>query len=350
MRRLLSWISISLAASCFGCGSSSDDASNGGSTGSGGAAGSSGGSGGVAGTVGSGGAAGASGGSAGATSSNGCQNGTIAPGTSTITLPFAGQDRQWILHVPPSYDGTTPMPLVLNFHGHGSNMAQQELFSLMDPKADAAGFIVAYPNGLPNPSTGLQSWNAGDCCAFGDTGRDDLGFVNAMLDEIEKTGCIDAKRVYSTGMSNGGYMSHFLGCKLADRIAAIAPVAGVLGIPVDQCQPSRPMPMIEFHGTGDSVVPYDGLAGTGYGAVPAAFAAWAKIDGCTGSPVQSFSNGAAHCDRYDNCQGGVTITLCTIDNEDHCWPGQAFCPFGQSSTDIIADDAMWELFQKFSLL
>ncbi len=333
---------VFLAACLAGCGGDdkSADPSAGGTSGSGGSAGASGGAGGAAGSS-SGGAAGA-GGSAG--SAPGCTASSVAPGTSTRTISIGGIDREYVLHVPPSYDGTKSVPLVLNFHGLGSNMNQQEIWSVMDASADSAGFIVAYPNGLVNPTGGQQSWNAGVCCAFGDPTRDNLGFVNAVLDDIEASSCIDEKRVYATGMSNGGFMSHYLGCKLADRIAAIAPVAGVLGISDAECQPSRPISVIDFHGTGDTVVPYDGPP-----SVPDTFAGWAKRNGCTGTPSQTFSNGAAHCESYDTCNAGVTVTLCTLDGEGHCWPGQAFCPFGAASTDLSANDAMWALFQNQTL-
>jgi polyhydroxybutyrate depolymerase len=326
-----------------GCGGDDAAAGSGGSTSSGG------GSGGSGGAAGAGGASGTGGGVV-AT----CSGGSLAPGDSTVTLTVGGVEREARLHVPPSYDGATPVPLVLNFHGYTSNMGEQQLFSAMNPKSDSAGFLLVYPNGLKNPD-GSTSWNAGACCAFGDAGRDDVAFVSALIDDLASKGCIDLKRVYSTGMSNGGFFSHYLGCKLADRIAAIAPVAGVLGIPPEECKPSRPVPIVDFHGTGDPVVPYDGGGTVGtFASVASTFQAWAALDGCTGAPKQSFVNGKAHCDTYDTCKDGAEVTLCTIDDEGHCWPGQALCPSplsadGKGSTDISANDRMWELFQKFSL-
>jgi polyhydroxybutyrate depolymerase len=335
------WVTFGLSLTlvfAVGCGDDDDDAGSGGSPSTGGASG----SGGSAGSS-SGGTAGASGSSSTGGQANGCNGGSLQPGNSNRKITVGGIEREYNLHVPPSYDPATPIPLVLNFHGFTSNMAQQELFSMMSPKADSAGFIVAYPNGLKNAS-GAQSWNAGFCCADDPT-RDDVGFVNAMLDDLEGAGCIDAKRVYATGMSNGGYMSHLLGCKLADRIAAIAPVAGVLGIPAAECQPSRPLSVIHFHGTADTLVEYD----AGYVTVPDSFAGWGERNGCTGTPKPTFTNGTAHCETYDTCDAGVSVTLCTLEGEGHCWPGQTLCPFGASTTDLIADDAMWDLFEKTSL-
>jgi polyhydroxybutyrate depolymerase len=272
----------------------------------------------------------------------------LAPGDSTIMIDHDGISREYTLHVPPGYDGTQRVPLLLNFHGFTSNMAQQIAFSGMNPAADARGFIVAYPNGLANPGGTSQSWNAGTCCAFGDTMRDDLGFARAVVTDISSKACIDPKRVYSTGMSNGGFMSHYLACKATDMFAAIGPVAGVLGIPDAECQPSRPIPVIHFHGTMDTLVPYNG-GGTGGAGVPAMFAEWGARNGCTGNPVQTFTNGAAHCDTYETCNAGVKVTLCTIDGMGHCWPGQSFCPFGTGSTDIVANEAMLDVFEQYTL-
>jgi polyhydroxybutyrate depolymerase len=272
----------------------------------------------------------------------------LPPGDSTIMIDHGGVTREYTLHVPPGYDGSQRVPLVMNFHGFTSNMAQQVIFSAMNPTSDARGFIVAYPNGLANPGGTSQSWNAGACCAFGDTTRDDVGFTRAVVADISSKACIDPKRVYSTGMSNGGFMSHYLACEATDLFAAIGPVAGVLGIPDAECQPSRPISVIHFHGTMDTLVPYNG-GGTAGAGVAAMFAEWGARNGCTGDPVQTFTNGAAHCDTYDSCNAGVKVTLCTIDGMGHCWPGQSYCPFGTANTDIVANDVMLDLFEQYTL-
>jgi polyhydroxybutyrate depolymerase len=303
---------------------------------------------GTAGNSGASGSSGATGGSGGMGGSGGgeCPASVTAPGNSTHQLQHDGVQREYLLHVPPGYDGSTAVPLILNFHGYTSNMSQQELFSAMDAKSDAAGFVVAYPNGLANPTTNFQSWNAGVCCAFDDPDRDDLGFVDAVLADIATKICVDSKRIFATGMSNGGYLSHLLGCQRADRFAAIAPVAGVLGIASAECQPARPMPVIHFHGTEDQLAPYDGGL---WISVPQTLSDWATRNACTGTPTETFKNGAAHCQTTSGCGGGVEVTLCTIDGMGHCWPGQSFCPYGNSTTDISANDAMWEFFQRFPL-
>src|SRR5690606_3308049 len=143
--------------------------------------------------------------------------------------------------------------LVLNFHGFTSADWQEALLTRMDREVDARGVIVAYPQGV------ATSWNAGACCgtAWADA-VDDVGFVRALIEHLEAEYCIDARGVDATGMSNGGFLSHRLACELSDRIAAIAPVAGVLGVDPASCAPSRPVPVWQFHGTEDPLVPYEG--------------------------------------------------------------------------------------------
>lgn len=288
------------------------------------------------------GGSGGGGASAGHGPSSGCATAGMAPGDHETTITFGGIARAYLLHVPAGYDHGQPAPLVLNFHGFGSYPADQAAFSNMSALADDEGFVVAYPAGIGN------SWNAGVCCGAAATWLlDDVGFARAVVADIEGKLCIDDRRVYATGMSNGGYLSHRLGCEAADVFAAIAPVAGVLGIPAAACQPSRAVPVLHFHGTADSVIPYlGGLLGP---SAAAAIGGWAARNGCIGSPVGTFANGAAHCESYESCDDGAEVTLCTLEGEGHCWPGQVSCPFGASSTDIDANAEMWTFFSQFSL-
>lgn len=201
-----------------------------------------------------------------------CEGGTLASGTFTFDLTYNGVSYPgYIVHVPPSYDGTKRTPLVVNWHGLTSTAAQQQGFSAMDPVSDEKGFIVVYPN---SPDA---SWNAGP--AWPAAGRDDAGYGVALVEEISKQACIDSKRVYATGMSNGGMMTHRLGCEYADVFAAIAPVAGKVGLA--DCNPSRPMPVMHFHGTVDPLVAYDNgfLSGENL-SVPDTLQKWAARDGC----------------------------------------------------------------------
>ena len=234
------------------------------------------------------------------------------------------RNRRYRVHVPPSYDPSLPTPLVLNLHALGSNARTQELYTGMSSKADQEGFVVVHPEGVGG------SWNGGACCGQASTTRvDDVGFVRALLDDLGTRVCVDPKRVYATGMSNGGFMSHRLACDLADRIAAIAPVAGTNA--ATSCDPSRPVPVLHLHGTADTIVPFLGTRRT--------IADWVARNGCDSEPTVTFDEGNATCETYGACTDGADITLCSIRGLGHLWPGG---PGSLSSID--ATDAIWDFF------
>src|SRR4029453_12676105 len=137
-------------------------------------------------------------------------------GDSAQTLPFGGVERQYLVHGPPGYDGATPVPLVVDIHGFSSNALQQRAISGMRPLSDSKGFLVAYPEGLDS------AWNANLCC--GNRGIDDVGFIRAVVAAVSAQANIAPRRIYVTGLSNGGAMSHRLACDAADLFAASAPI------------------------------------------------------------------------------------------------------------------------------
>jgi polyhydroxybutyrate depolymerase len=266
-----------------------------------------------------------------------CAPGAVLPNGGAESVVVGGLTRTFNVHVPASYDGS-PIPVVLNFHGLGSNGFEQEILSEMTPLSDAENFIVVYPDG-----TG-ESWNAGECCAPASSNDvDDVAFVNAILDGLSADFCVDQKRVYATGMSNGGFFSHRLGCELAERIAAIAPVAG--GVVLLACNPTRPVPVMHFHGTADTIVPFSGLAAFGLPPIPDMIAEWAARDNCQGAAVQTFLNGDSHCETFENCDAGAEVTLCTVEGGGHNWPGGFPVPqLGFTTQDLDASAAMWDFF------
>jgi polyhydroxybutyrate depolymerase len=256
-----------------------------------------------------------------------------------FTLQSAGGLRWFYLHVPSSYS-PQKTELVLNFHGFTSDPLQEALLSQMNGAADARGVIVAYPAGLD------ASWNAGLCC--GDSAWvsqvDDVQFVRDTLDAISSAYCIDPKRVFATGMSNGGFLSHRLGCELSDRIAAIAPVAGVMG--VASCNPGRHVPVMHFHGTLDPLVPYYGGGSQGFPSVAESTAGWIARNGCGPATTSIYSQGDASCTRWDCPTDGETV-LCTIDGGGHTWPGGTPVPsLGKTSTDLDATSMMLDFFDR----
>lgn len=261
-----------------------------------------------------------------------------APGTQTWTVHSGGVARSVRVHVPPGYDHRQPTPVVLGFHGLGSNAGQQAALSRMDAKSDAAGFLAIYPEGTGD----TPSWNAGACCGEA-TQQDvaDVAFVRDLVAIARERLCVDDDRVFATGMSNGGFLSHRLACELADRVAAVAPVAGVIG--VTSCSPSRPVSVMHFHGTADTLVPYTGSPLLGFPGVMTTATEWAVRNGCDATPASESVAPDVRCDTWSGCDAGTEVTLCTVEGGGHTWPGGTPLPFGVTS-GYSATDAMWEFF------
>jgi polyhydroxybutyrate depolymerase len=297
-----------------GCGSESSRSgadpttatnSSGGEAGSGALGGS-----GAAGGAAEGGAGGAEGGSGGAQPS--CPTDTLVPGEHQLTIEHDDLERYYEVQVPLSYENAAPVPLVFDIHGYSSNNEQQQQLSGFAELAEEEGFVVVRPQGF-----GIYpSWNGGDyCCGEAHSlGLDDVGLIRAILADVSAQLCIDRARVYATGLSNGGALSHRLGCEAGDLFAAIAPVSYPLDfVPLSDCQPVRPMPVMHQHGLYDTVAPY--LGNLYQVSAQDSFAYWAEADGCTGDPVVTYSNNGSECETYETCDGGVQNTLCTIDGE-----------------------------------
>ncbi|MFO0613627.1 MAG: PHB depolymerase family esterase [Polyangiaceae bacterium] len=267
----------------------------------------------------------------------------IPTSDSEYTLPFGGADRTFRVHVPPGLDASTPAPLVMVFHGYLEDGDQIETITKMTPAADARGYVVVYADGLG------KSWNAGGCCgSSASNGVDDVGFVGAMIDFVEAHHCIDPKRVYAAGFSNGGMLSHRLACEMSERIAAIGPVSGTMAI--DACAPSRPVPVMHFHGTSDFVVAYANGGLSGAKGVDETMAGWVMRDACTASPHVVFQQGSATCESWSPCAAGADVVRCKLQGGGHQWPGgNSAGPGGTINMDIAASEAMLDFFTEHPL-
>jgi polyhydroxybutyrate depolymerase len=278
---------------------------------------------------------------------------TPNPATETThIITFGNTERTYILHVPSSYTGNNAVPLILDFHGGGGNAASEMGHSGFRELSDSEGFIVAYPNGNGRFEDKLLTWNGGTCCGYAVTKNiDDVGFVRVVITEIEARYKIDPKRVYSTGLSNGAIMSHRLACDASDIFAAIAPVAGTLNY--IRCDPAQPVAVIEFHGTEDEHIRYNGGAGPDslvdvpFASVKDSVDFWVNVDQCETTPeIESFSD-IKH-DTYSGCAQGTSVELYTIIGGKHAWPGSGgpAWPGGDEPTDTIsATQLIWEFFK-----
>jgi len=298
--------------------------------------------------------------------SAGCGTSTTASVTEerrevAVPDPDTGENRWYLLTTPPAHDGTTPVPVVLDFHGLTEGAVVHAMHSAMSPFAAENGFVVVYPQGTGDP----VRWNAlptADAADFG--GADDTGYVDALLDALEADLCIDTARVYATGLSNGAGMSSLLGCERPGRFAAVAPVAGVR--PPAECADGVATPILAFHGTADPILIYNGgigdLAGLlgGSGEIgapeatvdgdgyPASIRAWAAQNGCAPEPAKVAIGSDVEHWVFD-CPAGASVEFYAILGGGHTWPGSEFsrqiaAVAGPTTSTISANDVIWEFF------
>ncbi|MEJ3651827.1 poly(3-hydroxybutyrate) depolymerase [Actinomycetes bacterium KLBMP 9759] len=268
------------------------------------------------------------------------------PGTSVRhTIQSGGRDRTYQLHLPAGYTPHRPYPLIVAYHGRGNTGVGTEEFS----KLSTLPAVVAYPDGVIGTGEGnRQAWQGAPYSA---PGVDDVAFTNDLLDELEATVCVDAHRVYATGKSNGAGFTGILACELADRIAAIAPVAGAFYPTGEDCRPSRPVPVIELHGTGDATIPYAGDADRGLPAIPDWVAAWAARDGCRVAPSPERTEPDITTTRWVGCSRGVEVQHVAIDDGGHTWPGADIYSGGGITTQTIeAHEVIWHFLRRHVLV
>ena len=288
-------------------------------------------------------------------------------GQERVTTTSGGQDRWYLRHVPEAHDGSTPVPLVVDFHGYSEGAEVHVQMSALSAYGDEQGFVTVTPHGegeVPRWDTTLDGG--------------DMDFVGDLLDEVEASLCVDTNRIYVTGLSNGAFLTSAIACRYADRVAAVAPVAGVRD--VENCEPARPVPLLAIHGTEDEFVTFDGTPGdavanlpapdgsgrtigelraegedTGRPApppdaptIPEIVAAWAERNGCEGPPAEEPLADDVALERYD-CPTGADTGLIRIDGGGHSWPGSELSAaveeiVGHTTMSISANEVMWEFF------
>ncbi len=266
-----------------------------------------------------------------------CTPAALAVGDQTFSTHFDGLDRSYDVHVPASYDGSSPVPLVLDFHGYTSSKEAQAAISGFKGKADTEGFIIVHPQGHQN------SWNGGICC--GDAAwvldLDDVGLALAIVNEVSSVANIDLSRIYATGLSNGGAMTQRIACDAAHVFAAAVPVSFPLGLaPFSQCQPSQPIALSHFHGLQDMIAPYNDPSSF-LPPSPDSFAYWGQVNGCDPDSLSiTFDDGmGSSCETFLSCQEGVEVELCSL-------VGTHVLYFDDDELPI--EDAGWDFMSRFT--
>ena len=229
--------------------------------------------------------------------------------------------RTYRTHLPSSYQSSTAYPVVLIFHGSGGNDADMENVTGFSSLADQDQFIAVYPQGLMYYD-GTSFWAS---IGTVDLGIDDVRFASTLLDALEADLCIDTTRIYATGFSNGGAMTGLLACQLSDRIAAFAAVSGNFYAPQNGCNPSRPIPILEIHGTADPIVSYYGIPESvnprmPLPSVPMWLRGWAARDACAADPVTSSSEPGVTKMEWTGCAPNGAVIHYRIEGGGHHWP------------------------------
>jgi polyhydroxybutyrate depolymerase len=283
--------------------------------------------------------------------SNGCGHDAILqPGTSTVvsikTDPASSRGystRTYRAYLPTAYDMGNPLAVVLVFHDYGKNTQFAEKNTGFSQLAEQQQFIVVYPQGLFDGDSDQPFW-----ASLGpvDYGIDDVLFVSNVLDDVQQKACVDPQRIYATGFSNGGGMVNLLACRLSGRIAAFAPIAGNYFSLPGGCRTSRPIALLEMHGTDDSQLPYDGTDASKnptwpLPSVQSWLQEWARRNGCSLQSTLFLQTSTVTALRWSPCDSDVAIVHYRLEHAQHAWPQPIE---GRSAAAII-----WTFFQSYRL-
>jgi len=293
--------------------------------------------------------------------SAGCRAGTpVAAGQVTLPISAGGRTGTYVQQVPTSYHPPTPMPVVFDFHGYAEPASLQVTLSGLGDYGEDQGFITITP-AVTEP---VPLWES-------TVGSPDLAFFGGLLDTVEQNLCVDQHRIFVTGYSNGAFMSSAIACQYAGRVAAVAPVAGIQAL--GDCHPSRPVPVVAFHGTADPFVHFDGTpskaaadlpapngkggtlgqaGGTGVRkrgpSIPEQAARWARRNGCGTTPNHERVAADVTLERF-KCPDHADVELYVVAGGGHAWPGSEGSKaiasvVGRTTFSISADAVMWRFF------
>lgn len=245
--------------------------------------------------------------------SKGCGSASLGQGESTGTIDSAGGERNYILFVPTQHDGKTPLPLLLDLHGLTMTAQQQARVSGFRPQAETEGYVYLAPSGLPNTTMGDPP-RVGNMWSDRNENSIDLVFLRALITDIESRGCIDLRRVYVTGCSQGGSLTNLIMCTSEDIIAAVVPVCGTTFFDLERrCTLDRPVSTMLVIGTQDELNCAQSEDGSGKGAIGVTCVKdYERImvakNMCKGQPKPTV-NGV--CESVDQCSGGTEVVICS---------------------------------------
>jgi polyhydroxybutyrate depolymerase len=301
-------------------------------------------------------------------------------GSYVINLTFDGRNRDYRIHIPPQATAGKPLPLVINMAGATQNGQIEEILSNMDPNADENGYIAVYPDGTriskvltPDPvaKQAQYGWNAGECCGLPVTRKiDDVGFLEKVIADVASRTPVDLRRVYMTGISNGGMMAYAFAAEASTHVAAIASVSGQVELPT--IDPTRSVPTMEFHSVNDPIAKFNGVPNKNPELVLSVMqgvAQWVKADGCSttphdgakivGAPGSISAGETATPITYSGCKGGAQVVLWRFTGSGHVWPGSplnmgpkkdwVLTGSGRGIIIVNADETMWKFFSQYEL-
>jgi polyhydroxybutyrate depolymerase len=269
----------------------------------------------------------------------------------THHIDVGGVTRTYLLHVPDRFRPNAGAPLVLVFHGGGSHAAAMRRFTRFDTLADSQGFIVAYPEGIKS------HWND----TRGLSPADDVAFVRILIAQLKRSLHVDEKRIYATGVSNGGFFSVRLACDLTREVAAVAAVAAIMPETLmPACKPSAPISIMFMHGTQDPLVKIDGgvIARRNSRSVSLAQAVdfWRRVNHASDVPARTElpdrEGDGTHVRRdvYRGSVDEIEVVVYTIQGGGHTWPGAVqYLPVslvGRTSANLDATEAIWAFFER----
>ena len=262
----------------------------------------------------------------------------------------SGEQREYLLYVPASYDRSKPTPLVISLHGASLWGAAQRDISQWNGVADREGFIVVYPSGVAG--AGPRIWREDG----GPRLQADVHFISDLIDTLKAAYNVDSTMIFADGLSNGGGMAFALSCTLSDRIAAVGTVGAAQLLPFSWCTAGRPVPMINFHGTADGAAPYHGgtswVTRAPFPDVQAWTKRWARRNRCALTPVDSAVAADVIRRTYTRCAADADVVLYTILGGGHTWPGGGPLPewfVGSTSRSIDASSLMWAFYRAHPL-